>query len=271
MKWLEITVLFTEEIKEALLVYLLDLDIQGVIEEESAYKFYLPENVDPETILTGDFGSLTYRTQLVEDENWAENWKKYWHANKIGRFVIVPSWEQYDKRSDETIIDLDPGMAFGTGAHETTALVLELLGEVLPLPKTVYDIGTGTGILAIAAAKLGAKIFAFDTDPLAVDASLANAKKNGVKDQVLVFGGNLLEDESLFPNETPDLVMTNIIAEVIVQFVPLLKEKLGHFTWLLSGIIVERLPLVLGCLKEHGFTVTKRIDKGEWVALEARI
>ena len=88
---------------------------------------------------------------------------------------------------------------------------------------------------------------------------------------IKVFGGNLLEDESLFPDKVPDLVLTNIIAEVIVEFVPLLKEKLGTFTWIVSGIISERLPMVLGALEEHGFTVTKRKDRGEWVALEAKI
>jgi len=271
MKWLEITAHFTDEIKEPLLVHLLDLGIQGVIEEESAYRFYLNEDTDPQTIFTGQFGEVPFSAEVVDDANWAENWKQFWHANKIGKFVVVPSWESYEKQGEDIVLNLDPGMAFGTGAHETTALVLEFLGEVPVVPETVYDIGCGSGILAIAAAKLGAEVYAFDTDPLAVDATLKNAEKNHVEGLIKVFGGNLLEDESLFPDKVPDLVLTNIIAEVIVEFVPLLKEKLGTFTWIVSGIISERLPMVLGALEEHGFTVTKRKDRGEWVALEAKI
>lgn len=273
MRWLQITVPFTDDDKEMLFIELLDLGIQGLQEDESSYTFYLPDTLDPkETFLDKEIlAKKEFTSQIVEDEDWAETWKQYWHANKISRFVIVPSWESYEKATDEIVINLDPGMAFGTGAHETTSLVLELLDQLETVPNTAFDIGSGTGILAIATAKLGADVYAFDIDPLAVDATLENAEKNQVSNKVIVKGGNLLEDESLYPKAIkPDLVLTNIIAEVIVEFVPILKEKYQHFTWLLSGIIEERLPMVLDSLEEHGFTVTKKLQRGEWVALEAK-
>lgn len=273
MRWLQITVPFTDDDKEMLFIELLDLGIQGLQEDEFSYTFYLPDTLDPkETFLDKEIlAKKEFTSQIVEDEDWAETWKQYWHANKISRFVIVPSWESYEKATDEIVINLDPGMAFGTGAHETTSLVLELLDQLETVPNTAFDIGSGTGILAIATAKLGADVYAFDIDPLAVDATLENAEKNQVSNKVIVKGGNLLEDESLYPKAIkPDLVLTNIIAEVIVEFVPILKEKYQHFTWLLSGIIEERLPMVLDSLEEHGFTVTKKLQRGEWVALEAK-
>ena len=268
MKWLEVTLPFAETEKDIMLLDLLDLGIQGVWEENSSYKFYLPENTDLES-LQAKFSSHTLNYKLVQDEDWAETWKKFWHANKIARWVIVPSWETYKKNPDELIINLDPGMAFGTGAHETTALMLELLSD--KKPQVVWDIGTGTGILAIAAAQLGAEVYAFDIDPLATDATKENATKNQVIEKIEVIEGNLLEAASLFPTELPDVVLTNILAEVIVEFVPILKAKIPHFTWLLSGIIQEKAYLVEEALTKSGFKIIKRITKGEWVSMEAVI
>ncbi len=270
MKWLEVTVPFNNTDKELLLINLLELGIQGVIEDDTNYKFYLPGSTNL-TELKNKVGKTWGKFSLndIKDENWGENWKQYWHVNKIARFVIVPSWEQYNKSSDEIIIDLDPGMAFGTGAHESTTLMLELLAD--KSPHLVFDIGSGSGILAIAAAKLNALVYAFDIDPLATQATRDNAEKNGVSKNIKVVDGNLLEDDSLFPQEVPDLVLTNILAEVIVEFIPLLKKRLSHFTWLLSGIIDERVLFVEENLKNNGFTIKKRLDKGEWTALEAII
>ncbi len=270
MKWLEVTVPFNNSNKELLLFNLLELGIQGVIEEERNYKFYLPDSTNLDDLKNKAQKTWgEYSLKEIADENWAENWKQYWHVNKIARFVIVPSWEQYNKKPNEIIIDLDPGMAFGTGTHESTALMLELLAD--KSPQVVFDIGSGSGILAIAAAKLNALVYAFDIDPLATQATRDNAEKNRVLKNIKVVDGNLLEDDSLFPKEEADLVLTNILAEVIVEFIPLLKKRLSHFTWLLSGIINERVPLVEENLKNNGFTIKKRLDKGEWTALEAII
>lgn len=275
MNWLEITVPFKQEEertgneKDILLLNLLDLGIQGVWEEDSAYKFYLSDTRESKKKVEKILGEREFFCNLVKDENWAETWKEFWHPNKIARFVIVPSWESYQKADDEIIIDLDPGMAFGTGAHESTALMLELLDN--KNPSIVWDIGTGTGILAIAAALLGAKVYAFDIDPLATDAAKENAQKNNVNKAIEVIEGDLLKDANLFPKEFPDLVFTNIIAEVIVEFIPILKEKIPHFTWLLSGIITPKASMVIKSLEEHGFSIKQRVDRGEWVALEAVI
>ena len=153
----------------------------------------------------------------VDEEDWATAWKKYYHPVKISeRFTIVPTWEDYSQlATDELIIELDPGMAFGTGTHPTTVMCLQALEKVVKEGDTVIDVGTGSGVLSIGAAMLGAKsVHALDLDEVAVTSAKENIALNKVDDIVEVFHGNLLDTVK----EPADVVVANILAEIIMTF-----------------------------------------------------
>ena len=198
----------------------------------------------------------------VREEDWQNSWKQYYHAMDIGRrLAIVPSWERYD--TDRTVITLDPGMAFGTGTHETTALCLEVLDEVIAGGERVLDIGTGSGILAIAALKLGAAAAeGVDIDPMCVRTAGENAALNGVADRLTVLVGDLSDKAT----GTYDVICANIVANAIKALAPsaapLLKEG---GTFLASGVIDEREAEVAAALEAAGFTLTETKRKNGWV------
>ena len=198
----------------------------------------------------------------VREEDWQNSWKQYYHAMDIGRrLAIVPSWERYD--TDRTVITLDPGMAFGTGTHETTALCLEVLDEVIAGGERVLDIGTGSGILAIAALKLGAAAAeGVDIDPMCVRTAGENAALNGVADRLTVLVGDLSDKAT----GTYDVICANIVANAIKALAPsaapLLKEG-GVF--MASGVIDEREAEVAAALEAAGFTLTETKRKNGWV------
>ena len=198
----------------------------------------------------------------VREEDWQNSWKQYYHAMDIGRrLAIVPSWERYD--TDRTVITLDPGMAFGTGTHETTALCLEVLDEVIAGGERVLDIGTGSGILAIAALKLGAaSAEGVDIDLMCVRTAGENAALNGVADRLTVLVGDLSDKAT----GTYDVICANIVANAIKALAPsaapLLKEG---GTFLASGVIDEREGEVAAALEAAGFTLTETKRKNGWV------
>jgi len=212
-----------------------------------------------------DYGSLSFSIAQVQDEDWAENWKKYYKPQRVGkRLVIRPVWEEYEERPGDLVISMDPGMAFGTGTHETTRLCMEMIERHFKGGRAL-DIGTGSGILAIALAKLGAKeVTAVDIDPIAVKAAGENAARNGLADTIHVVEGDLARDIG----GRFDFICANILADIIISLspaVPLLLAPGGAF--LASGIIKDREQDVLGALAGLGFALMARREEGEWVAL----
>lgn len=217
-----------------------------------------------------DVGENSIQTNEVDDEDWATAWKKYYHPVKIsGRFTIVPTWEEYEPvESDELIIELDPGMAFGTGTHPTTVMCMQALEKYVQPGNTVVDVGTGSGVLSIGAALLGAStVHALDLDYVAVTAAKENIELNKVESIVEVTHGNLLESIQI----QPDIVVANILADVIMSFsedaYTLLPED-GLF--ITSGIIGQKRDLVKDDLINKGFEIIESVLMEDWVAIIAQ-
>ena len=216
-----------------------------------------------------DIGSLELENQNVQEQDWAENWKKYYKPFRAGeKLVIKPSWENYEAKEGDLVLELDPGMAFGTGTHETTYMCMEQLEKYVTPGCKAIDIGCGSGILALAAAKLGASdVLAIDLDQLAVKASIENAEKNNLTEVVRVVHGDLLEKA----DEMADVIVANIIADVICFLCgPAKKHLLPGGTFICSGIIREREDDVQAALAAAGYTVCNRLAKGSWVCLAAK-
>ena len=206
-------------------------------------------------------------TNGVEQEDWQNAWKKYYHAMDIGkRLAIVPGWEQYD--TDRTAITMDPGMAFGTGTHETTALCLEVLDERVRGGERVLDIGTGSGILAIAALKLGAAAAeGVDIDPMCVRTAGENAARNGVEDRLTVLVGDLSDKAS----GVYDLITANIVAAAILSLAPHVPALLAPgAVFIASGIIDTRKEEVLAGLRAAGLEPCDVREKRGWVCIVCR-
>ena len=215
------------------------------------------------------YGSLRLETCSVSDEAWKDVWKKYSRPFRAGRnLVIKPSWEDFTPGPDDRIIEIDPGMAFGSGTHETTAMCLSLLEDVMTGGESVIDVGTGSGILAIGAALLGAgNVLAIDIDPDAVRVAAENVKHNRVDNVVDVRQGNLLDRV----DAVCDICVANIISDVIITFVAPLKEHIrpgGLF--ICSGIVSSRAEDVRRALESAPYEIIRREDKGEWTAFLSR-
>lgn len=217
-----------------------------------------------------DVGRNEIQTNEVNDEDWATAWKKYYHPVKIsGRFTIVPTWEEYTPvDSDELIIELDPGMAFGTGTHPTTVMCVQALEKYVRAGDTVVDVGTGSGVLAIGAAMLKAeKVHALDLDPVAVTAAKENVDLNKVGHIVDVTHGNLLESIHV----QPDIIIANILADVIISFSADAASLLpADGLFIVSGIIEDKRDLVRDDLEEKGFDIIESVLMEDWVALIAK-
>ena len=216
----------------------------------------------------------TSETEGVEQEDWQNGWRKYYHPMDVGqRLAIVPSWQDYD--TDRVKLILDPGLAFGTGGHETTNLCLEVLDERVKGGERVLDIGTGSGILAIAALKLGAAVAeGVDIDPVAVRTAGENAALNGVgRDRYTVRWGDVVTDQALRQElgGPYDVVVANIVADVIKALAstvrPLVKEG-GIF--LCSGIIDDRAEEVAQCLRDNGWTIAEARSSEGWFSYLCR-
>ena len=212
-------------------------------------------------------GELLVRS--VDDADWTDAWKAGYVPQQIGRVVIVPSWLDEPIAPGEVALRLDPGMAFGTGLHPTTRGCLTLLQSISPMPPVVLDIGSGSGILALAALRLGAeRAVCFDTDPLAVEATLANAEANELADRVTAELGSLPPTPAGAPFS---LVVANLVAAVLIDLAePLAAHTAPSGTLLASGIIDSRADEVLLALTEAGFALEGRLDDGEWVSLQLR-
>lgn len=213
-----------------------------------------------------DFGSLEETRRMIDGDDWIDVWKKHFRPLHIGaRVVIVPAWIDYTLAAGEIIVTLDSNMAFGTGEHETTSMCLEALQEVLKAEDTVIDVGCGSGILGIAAAKMGAKkCYLTDIDPVAVASAQHNAEVNGVAEKLTVAHSDLLENAEI----RGDVVLANITAEILTRLAPSMPKNLKEGgTLILSGIIADRLSLVKEAYGAQGLTLEKEVRKGEWYAL----
>jgi len=209
------------------------------------------------------------RSRLVHETDWATAWQEHFQVLHLGRrLVIKPSWRRHRRVEDQVVIDLDPGMAFGTGLHPTTRLCLRALEELAergPLGR-VLDVGCGSGILSIAAVKLGGtRALGVDIDPIAIEATQANARHNRVGKRVRAREGSIPSGEGPF-----DAVLANLIAGVVIEIAPdLAGELVRGGTLVASGIFVDREPATRRALEAAGFEITRRWDESDWVALEA--
>ncbi len=224
---------------------------------------------------TIDAGSLKIDISTLDDEDWANNWKQYFHPIVIGeRFVVKPTWEEYEP-DGRFIIDIDPESSFGTGQHETTALCLEAVETVNVENKDILDMGCGSGILGIGASMLGAKsVVAVDIEENSARIATENAKKNGVfSDSFKVYWGNVLDGGDFKEKILPDkkiyqIVLINIVADIVVEMLPMITKSLeGKIVC--SGIISERKEKVLNALKLNGYKITEIKEKNDWVCIVA--
>lgn len=205
----------------------------------------------------------------VQEEDWANAWKVYFKPERIGKkTVIKPTWETYEKQEGDLVIEIDPGMAFGTGNHATTALCIQMLEEYVQPGMDVIDVGTGSGILAIQAALLGTgSVQAMDFDTVAVAAATENVALNKLEEKVSVCQSDLLAQAK----GQADLLVANIIADIIIRLTPSTKEYLkGAKTFISSGIIDTRKDDVLAALQENGFHIIEVRESKGWVAIAAR-
>jgi ribosomal protein L11 methyltransferase len=210
-------------------------------------------------------GCLQFTLMNVKDEDWAENWKQYYKPLRVGkRLVIRPIWEKYDENPGDLVISMDPGMAFGTGTHETTRLCMEMI-EAYYSGGNALDIGTGSGILAITLAKLGCQeVTAVDIDTIAVKAASGNVAFNGMSRQVKVITGDLTRNI----NGRYSFICANILADVIISLAdPLRALMTERSVFLASGIIKDRQDDVLAAFMKYGFVLNDKKAEGEWVAL----
>jgi ribosomal protein L11 methyltransferase len=226
--------------------------------------------------------------RTLAEEDWAEAWKQQYHLLRIGeRIAIVPAWEEYNPEPGEAVIRLEPGMAFGTGLHPTTRLCLEALEKHLSPGCTVLDVGTGSGVLAIAAAKLGARsVLALDTDPVAVAAARENVLQNQVDERIVVRQGSLSGDVDnrwgAMPSSTDsvhylprtglfDLIVINILAPVIIGLAPALAARIQVGGQLIAaGLIESQEKAVVRALQVEALQVVERAEEQSWICVVVR-
>ncbi|HOB19234.1 MAG TPA: 50S ribosomal protein L11 methyltransferase [Candidatus Atribacteria bacterium] len=248
--------------------------VKAYINNDAAFNdklIYIKERIEhlKAQDLDMDLGPMELSLTNVREEDWSNNWKKYYKPVRISdRLVIKPTWEDYEPKEGEYVLNLDPGMAFGTGTHETTVLCLRLLDRHVNTGDTIADIGCGTGILSIAALLLGAdRATAIDLDTNAVMVARENARLNGVEDRMQVIHGNLLDKVQ----GRYDIITANIIADAIISLTQHIRNYLkpgGIF--ISSGIILERLPEVVEKIEESGLEVIHKETMGEWAAVVGR-
>ena len=205
-------------------------------------------------------------TSELADEDWSDTWKQYFHTEKPGdRIVIKPSWEQYEAKDDEIVVELDPGAAFGTGTHATTSMCICELEKLVQPGMKVFDVGTGSGILSIIAAKLGAKdIQAVDYDDSVLKIVQENLEENHVENVISVAQSDLMQNV----HGKANLVIANIVADIIIRLFDQLDEHLEEDgTLLTSGIIEDRIDDVINAATAHGYGVVKRMENKGWACI----
>lgn len=308
MKWAEISIQTSHEATESVANIFHDLGASGVVIEDpvliSAYRrsgawdyCELPEPVDIETVVVKAYlpvddmlddklgifeqmvgelaehninaGRRIINCREVQEEDWATAWKDYFHTIKVSdRIIIKPSWESYTPAVDDIVIELDPGMAFGTGTHHTTVMCIRALDEFIKGGETVFDVGAGSGILSVAAAKLGAgEVQAIDLDQVAVRVAQENIELNKVENIVAAKHGDLLTGVT----GQADIIVANIIADVIIKLLGDLPTRLKDSgLFIASGIITERLSDVTAAMLDKKLIIEKVTEEGGWAAIIAR-
>lgn len=269
-----------------------DASVMEQIHEEPTVILYMEDSQDgkakvqavkqamnrlKERMIQGEFGDknslgrMDVEDRLVKDEDWKDNWKEFFKPAKItDRIVVKPTWEQYEKQSeDELIIEIDPGMAFGTGTHETTTLCIKLLEKYTQKEDAVLDVGCGSGILSIAAALLGIKnILGVDIDPVAVEVSKENVELNGFSDVVKIQYGDLTKGIDY----KADVVVANLMADLVMMLsCDVAKHLKGKGIFISSGILIEKQEQVSESIKNNGFEIVEIIQQGDWCAIAARL
>ena len=207
----------------------------------------------------------------INEDDWAESWKQYYKPVYLGKITVVPAWEKYEAKDGEIIVRMDPGMAFGTGTHETTRLVIRLMQDELRGGERVLDVGTGSGILSICASKLGAgHCNAYDIDPVAVKVARDNAISDGCAN-ITVGVSDLLHGVDLSLGKY-DFCVANIVADIIIRMLPDVKKYLKDGAPLiLSGIINQRADEVRREVLKQGFVIEKEISENDWVGMLVRV
>ena len=305
MKWCEISIQTSHEAVELIAEIFRDLGASGVVIEDPELvndyitsgkwdytdipiaketevvveKAYLPVNGELEgriQTLQQEIKALESRgvntapaaltTAELQDEDWSDTWKQYFHTEKPGeRVVIKPTWEEYEPKDDEIVIELDPGAAFGTGTHATTSMCIRQLEKLVKPGMTVFDVGTGSGILSIISAKLGAtNIQAVDYDDSVLKIVEENLEQNNVQDIISVAQSDLMQNV----HGKAELVIANIIADIIIRLFDQLDEHLEQGgTLLTSGIIEDRIEDVLAAAEKHGYGVVERLENKGWACI----
>ncbi|MBR2344007.1 MAG: 50S ribosomal protein L11 methyltransferase [Clostridia bacterium] len=257
---------------------LVDDEILNADRETARVSLFVPEEKSPAEYrahLVDRFAALGIDAEIslsgVNEDDWAESWKQYYKPVPLGKITIVPAWEEYTAREDEIVVRMDPGMAFGTGTHETTRLVILLMQDELRGGERVLDVGTGSGILSICASKMGAKSCnAYDIDPVAVRVARENVAAGGC-DNITVGVSDLLAGVDLSGGKY-DFCVANIVSDIIIRMLPDIRRYLRDGAPLiLSGIIADREDEVISAALAAGFTVERRLTENDWVGLLCRV
>ena len=277
----------TESDKKQMFV---DILPDGPADDGIAYlNFYVEEDQDPQPLLDRvkealeelrtfmDIGECTITESQTEDKDWINNWKQYFHQFYVDDILIIPSWEDVKPEDkDKMIIHIDPGTAFGTGMHETTQLCMRQLKKYVNKETQILDVGTGSGILSIAALKLGAShAVGTDLDPCAISAVKENLEANDVPvtdmDMIL---GNIIDDKAIQDEvgyEKYDIVVANILADVLIPLTPVILHQMKKGgLYITSGIIDDKEESVVAAVKAAGLEVLEVTHQGEWVSVTAR-
>lgn len=315
MKWNKYTLKTRSEVEDIVISTLADVGVEGVEIEDKvpltesdkkqmfvdilpdgpaddgiAYlNFYVEEDQDPQPLLGRvkealdelrmfmDIGECTITESQTEDKDWINNWKQYFHQFYVDDILIIPSWEEVKlEDKDKMIIHIDPGTAFGTGMHETTQLCMRQLKKYVNKDTQILDVGTGSGILSIAALKLGAAhAVGTDLDPCAISAVKENLEANAVPvtDMNMILG-NIIDDKTIQDEvgyEKYDIVVANILADVLIPLTPVILHQMKKGgLYITSGIIDDKEESVVAAVKAAGLEVLEVTHQGEWVSVTAR-
>lgn len=309
MKWAEVSIKTSHEATELVAEIFHDLGASGVVIEDPellndyihsglwdytdipeakdievvTVKAYLPvddelddkmrvfkKEVDALVARNVDRGPGDISCNEIQDEDWSENWKQYFHTEKVGDIIVIkPAWEQYEAGPDDIVVEMDPGAAFGTGTHPTTSMCIRELEEIVRGGMEVFDVGTGSGILAITAVVLGAaKVTAVDYDETALKAARKNIVQNQVEDRITIGRSDLLKQV----DGKADLIIANIIADIVIRLFDELEAHLKpNGTLLASGIIGDRIADVTESALAHGFVIEKVTEEKDWAAMRIRL
>lgn len=217
-----------------------------------------------------DFGKLTVTVSVEDDSQWKDNWKEYFKPAKVGRTIVVkPTWEEYEAKEGEKIIEIDPGMAFGTGTHETTSLCIRLMEDYVKPGMKILDVGCGSGILSIAGALLGAsEVLGVEIDPVAVEIAQENIELNNIGDVAKAQYGDLTKGIDF----KADVIVANLMADLVMMLsADVAKHLLPGGIYISSGILTEKEVLVADTMRSLGFKIMEVKEDGMWCAIVAKL